>query len=371
MDLNKSIKYFFNIAKSNNKNTKLMLGEPNYKSPLIVKFNIIKNILKNNTKYSDSDGIKKLRDEIIKKTTYYKSYNNPNIIITNGASEALFLTFFNLVKKDDEIIIFKPFYPTYLNLIKRFDAKEIIVDTTNTNYQLDDSILNLINNKTKLIIINTPNNPTGKIFNTQSLNILNKIIEQNKNIYLIFDLVYNNLIFEKNNNLNILDYFKNKKNILIINSFSKTYAMTGYRIGYIIFDESLNNLKYDHALINSSLNTFTQYASIKALKYNYNHNLKSLINKKNYTIKLLNKFNLNYITPDAGLYIFINIKKYKISSVDFFYKLLKNYNLGVIPGICFGDDNYIRICISNNKKLLKKSIININNQLKSISSNLT
>ena len=336
--------------KKENKNS-FWLGEPYFKPPKKLNALISNAINEGYNRYSHPNGLQELRQFLAIK---YESNLN-NFIITAGAKPALSIILSAILDKKDEAIIFNPNYPSYKSQIK---IAEITTKIHEINLDQDfkinfDVLENIINQKTKVIIVNSPHNPTGNILNKQELNKLLKLANK-FNFYIIYDGVYNELKFKENLNKIII---KSRK-IIYLSSFSKTLGITGWRIGYLHSKSKdiINMISFIQRQTNTNTNTFLQKAIADYFKKPniFIKNFKNQLEKRTVymekSFKNINK--IKYIKPNGGFFAFININKMKIKSDKFAFLLLKSKNVAVTPGIVFGKnwDNYIRICFAVSNK---------------------
>lgn len=348
---------FAQIARELNRQNKeiisLGLGEPGFDPPKDIKKAMIDSINSNLGKYSPSSGLYELRKLISEKL---KKENNiitspNNIVVTPGAKQALLLALMSILEPGDEVINISPSYVSYIPEIKIAEPKSVVknIALQRNNFKLDkQAIKENITAKTKLIIINTPHNPTGKMFDKDEIDFIADICYRN-NIFIISDEIYELLNFSEKKHISIGSYKKISEKVITINGFSKAYAMTGWRIGYLNAPQKIYNkcIKIQQH-INTNTCNFVQYAAIAALK-----NDKSHINKFNLEIKekeqiLLNVFKdeiIKYTRAEGGFFAFLDISKLNISSNDFSSNLIKKHLVATTPGIAFGNewDDHIRI----------------------------
>ncbi|WP_094604398.1 Aspartate/prephenate aminotransferase [Sporomusa silvacetica DSM 10669] len=359
----------------------LNLGEPDFNTPANIN-NAAKKALDDGfTKYTAVAGIPELRSAICEKFKIDNGVNyKPNeILVATGAKQALFNAIFTTCEAGDEVILPTPCWVSYVEMIKLAGAKPVFVKSDeSTGFQLNiPKIAAAITAKTKAIIINNPNNPTGAVYSEDCLKELAKLVEE-KDLYIISDEVYEKLIYDGVKHVCIATLLPNKReNVIIINGFSKTYAMTGWRIGYVAANETL--IKGMDALqghITSSVNSMTQIASIEALtgqqqtiedmKKEFNERRKYLMDR----IKSIPELSCD--VPQGAFYILPNIeklfgKKYKgkvlKTSVDVTNFFLEAANVAVVPGEAFQAPNNVRISYSNSMGNLVKGMNNLENAL--------
>ena len=347
------IRKFNDYAKSVGADTLLTLGEPDFNTPDQITNACIDALKKHKTKYGPTVGFLSLREKIIK---FEKKFNNVDystdeILITHGSTEAITSAFFTMLNPLDEVIIPIPAYPMYRQIIQYKNARVVTIDTTNTNFQITkEQLENAITEKTKCIILTSPNNPTGAILSNESLeNVYNAV--KNKPIFVLCDDVYNQIIYSKRN-LGFSKYQDIKDQIIVCQSYSKSYAMPGWRCGYMLANkEFIMHATKIHQYMIVALNTFIQDAMEVALEYKSDEMVESYKKRRDYIYNRLINMGLEVIEPQGAFYIFPSIKKLGISSLEFCQRLANEYKVAIIPGYCFEAEGYIRIsyCVSMDK----------------------
>lgn len=346
----------------------LALGEPDFKTPKYIIEATKEALDEGYTHYSTPQGLIELREEISKdfKKNYNANYSSDEIIIFPGAKAAIFASLSVLLKPNDEAIIISPYYVSYPPMIKlsEYESK-INVIPLNKDFSLPiNKIKESINENTKVLILNYPNNPTGQLLNEDEMKEIVKIIKDNKNLHLISDEIYDKLIFSENEKfISFSKYEEIKDKTIIINGYSKTYAMTGFRVGYALSSKELiKKLNLFNQNTNTNTNTFVQKGCVSIYK-NENVHLKEYNNTLRKRVKYLHKAinEIDYlegIKPHGGFYYFVNIEKTKMSSLEFSNYLLENYGIVVTPGIAFGEDfdKYIRMSLSAKLSDMKDAI---------------
>lgn len=340
---------------------KLTLGEPMFDIPKAIKTKAIEAINSNFSHYTATKGNYHVLNTISKYSKEYFNldYSTDEIITTVGVTEGLSSVLTTILNTNDEVIIPSPFYPGYPPLVKLNNAKCIYVDTTKDNYQLTvKNLKQYITNKTKCIILNYPNNPTGVCLSKENIQDLHSFF-RNKNIYIILDEVYNRLVY--NDILSLANFTDIRDRLIILNGFSKSHAMTGYRLGYILSNKDIiNEITKVHQYRVSSASSIVQYSILNIndidIKYMQNHYIKNLdyLHKFFYSINMDNK----YVYPNGAFYIFLDISEFKLNSTKFAHDLLDRYNVAVVPGIGFGKchDNNIRISFAGDFEDLKTGL---------------
>lgn len=342
----------------------LTYGESDLPVNKEIKSALINSLLDNHDKYTSSYGLLSLRNIIADKINkkYDLNYNYENIIITNGATEALFLSLSSLINDNDEVIIFKPYYPEYLQILNYLHAKINIIDCDNEFNPNIDYFIKIISHKTKLIILNYPNNPSGKILNQETLLILKKYLLK-YHTYIILDNVYDEIIFEKNNTL--LQFNELKKQFIIINSLSKSQQLTGWRLGYLICDKEIIDLTYK---LKNMINICLPHFLMNAMEISLNLKIELSYYKANmiYAYNYLKKLKLDVFKPQGGFYLIFKIDKFKMSDLEFCTYLANHYQVGLLPCSFFGINNYVRLCFAVDTKKLITSLNRIKKCIKTI-----
>ena len=334
-------------------------GEPDFNTPDYI-IESCKEALDNGfTKYTPVSGMPELKEAICKK---FKEDNGliykPNqIVVSDGAKASLFHAVYALVDDGDEVIIPAPFWFTYEEQVKICGGKPVIIQTTKENgYKLTaEELENAITDKTVTIILNSPSNPTGAIYTEEELKKLAVVIEKH-NLTVVSDEIYEKLVYDDAKHYSIAcvsDYMK--ENTVVVNGVSKTYAMTGWRIGYLATSEKLASVitkVQGHTTSNAC--SFAQYASVTAMLNGeeiVENMRKEFDSRRKYMAKRADELGLEYITPKGAFYLFINIKNFIGKSVNgkvidgsmSFASLLTENGVAVIPGLPFYADDFIRL----------------------------
>lgn len=349
-------------------------GEPDFNTPSNIIEAAYKAMKEGKTKYTATSGIKELKEEICKKFLRDNGlkYDLDQIIVCIGAKQCLADAFMAILNEGDEVIIPTPYWVSYPELVKIAGGVPVFMEGSIKNhfkYEIE-KLENIVTSKTKAIIINSPNNPTGTIYNKEELLELAKFAE-NHNLIIIADEIYEKLIYDGERHISIAsltDYAYN--NTIVINGLSKAAAMTGWRIGYAAANKEIIKLMTSiQSHMTSNTNSITQYAAIEALSNtedSLNKMVKEFDNRRKYMIKRLDSIKgINYILPKGAFYIMVNvsgvygksINEEKITdSLSFSKELLKEENVAVIPGIGFGLDDYIRLSYATSMENIENGI---------------
>lgn len=320
----------------------LSIGQPDFLVPKEVKDSLKKSIDDNYTGYTPSAGITGLRDKIIKK------HNTEDAIVTSGVTAAIFLTYSTLLEAGDELIIPEPYFVVYPDLCKFLNAKPVIVNT-NKDFSLDiKAIESAITNKTKAIIINHPNNPTGKIYSQEELSELVQIANEN-DLWIISDEVYE--AFDYENKFQSIKELYEK--VIVLNGFSKNLSMTGLRIGYAtgpreIIKDMVKLQQYSFVCAPS----ISQWAVLENFDLKINETIEKFRKRRNRVYDKLNRhFNLTF--PRGAFYFFLGLPK-NVTGEEFADKCLEN-NLLIVPGEAFTKEkNYVRISYATDPNTLDR-----------------
>ena len=358
----------------------LGLGEPLFKTPNIIVKETVEAIHNGYTKYSNPRGLLELREGIVEK---FKVDNNiltthDNVVVTAGAKQAMMLVLMSLLEPGDEVVVFTPCYVSYIPqiMIAEPTAKIHKIDFTKDDFSIDwGQLTKIINHKTKAIIVNSPNNPTGKMLTNQNFIEIEKIINK-FNCYLISDEIYEKLVFRDIPHFSPGSINSIKDRVITINGYSKAFAMTGWRIGFLTAPNKLVKkivLLQQH--INTNTSTFLQKGVINAYKIRDEGLLifnKDLFDKVEYMIKVFSKNSkIRFNPPDGGMFTFLSINQTGLDSDSFATQLLSECNVAVTPGIGFGKnwDDHIRISMVVNTREFNKGINQINSYAERIIKN--
>lgn len=344
------IRKFNDYAKSVGAEVILTLGEPDFNTPEEITTSCINALYAHKTKYGPTLGFLELRKKIceFEKRANGITYMPEEIIITHGSTEALTSAFFTMLNPGDEVIVPIPAYPMYRQIIQYRQAKVVPIDTTSTGFQITKAQLEkAITNKTKCIVLTSPNNPTGSIYSDETLENIYQSVK-NKPIFVLCDDVYNQIVYQERCP-GFVKYQDIKQQIIVCQSYSKSYAMPGWRCGYMIANrEFCAQAAKIHQYMIVALNTFLQDAMITALDHNPSSMILSYKERRDYIYDRLTAMGLEVIRPQGAFYIFPSIKGLKISSMEFCRRFAKEYKVALIPGYCFEADDYVRIsyCVS-------------------------
>ncbi|MBU3153770.1 pyridoxal phosphate-dependent aminotransferase [Clostridium estertheticum] len=359
-------------------------GEPDFNTPKNIREAAIKAINEGMTKYTAASGIIELKQAIIKKL---KKDNNLNyitdqIIVSTGAKQCLANVLQAILNPGDEVIIGAPYWVSYPELVKLADGVPVFVETEESNkFKLTITNLNrAITSKSKAIILNSPNNPTGTVYSREELMDIAEFAKTN-NLIIISDEIYEKLLYAANDHISIASLSEDAYlRTIVINGLSKAYAMTGWRIGYAAGSKEIVALMSNiQSHTTSNPNSIAQYASVEALsgeQEDVHSMIKQFKLRRNYMVERINSINnLSCIEPEGAFYVMVNISnilnklidgKVIKDSISFSKLLLEKEKVAVIPGIAFGAENFIRLSYATSMENIKQGL----NRIESFVSNI-
>ncbi|MDR1781628.1 MAG: pyridoxal phosphate-dependent aminotransferase [Bacilli bacterium] len=364
------IRRMFDIAKDMDDVISFCLGEPDFDTPLHIKESAKKYLDLGFTHYSDNAGILELRQAIalnLEKYDKLKYDATSEIQVTIGGMQAIYILMSTLLDAGDEVLVADPCYANYIGEIKMNHGIPVAVpvyEVNNFNYTYED-LCKKVTNKTKALILNSPCNPTGAVADEKTLNDIARFACE-YDLYVIYDAVYKHLLYDDFKYINIATLPGMKDRTLVVDSFSKTYAMTGWRLGYIAGPkEIISNIPKLQENMVSCAPAFIQYAGIEALQ-NGDNDIKIMNEEYTKRRKVLLKGiddipKLSYIKPYGAFYLFINISKTGLTSVEFCERLLKEQGVVLAPGSAFGklDDDFVRLSYATSITNIEKGLVKI------------
>lgn len=359
------IRRFFDIAAAMEDVISLGVGEPDFITPWHIRSEAVKSLEKGRTYYTANAGLMELRTEIARymKETIHVSYNpKTEIVVTVGASEALDAALRALIEPGDEVLIPEPSFVCYKPCTILAGGIPVPIETTAANgFKLTPELLRAaITEKTKLLVLPYPNNPTGGIMTEEDLSQIVPIIKE-ANIMVISDEIYSELTYT-GKHVSIATFKDMKDRTVVINGFSKAFAMTGWRLGFACaHPDVLAAMLKIHQYGIMSAPTFSQYAAIEALKNGRAdiERMKEEYNiRRKFLVDALNELGMTCFNPYGAFYVFPSIKQFGMTSEDFCQKLLEEQRLAVVPGTAFGDsgEGYVRISYAYSKESIAKAL---------------
>ena len=357
-------------------------GEPDFDTPDNVKNAAIKAIKSGDTKYTAVDGTPALKKAIIAKFKRENklSYSIDQITVGTGGKQVLYNAFMATLNKGDEVIIPAPFWVSYPDMVLLAGGKPKIVKCTEQEeFKLTPSKLKkVITKKTKWLILNSPSNPTGAGYTKKEIEELAKVLIKNKKVHILSDDIYEHIKYDNFNFYTIAQNSKLKDRTLTMNGVSKSYAMTGWRIGYAAGPKDIiKAIGKIQSQSTSNPSSISQAAAVEALNGNQGFiqkRSKAFKERRDFVVKSLNNIKgITCLTPNGAFYVFPSCKgllnkktKFK-TDTDFVQKLLEKSNVAVVQGSAFGLDGYFRISYATSMQNLKKAMERIKSFCESLS----
>ncbi|HPP08486.1 MAG TPA: pyridoxal phosphate-dependent aminotransferase [bacterium] len=341
----------------------LSVGEPDFDTPDFIKNAAIKALNEGFTKYTDSSGIKQLRQAICEK---FKRDNNldyqpDQIVVSCGAKHSLFNALFALCDEGDQVIIPAPYWVSYPEMVKLAGGIPVIC-SYKENFKMDiNHLKKIISEKTKVLVLNSPSNPTGIVYTKDELEQIAEIVLKHQ-IIVISDEVYEHLVYGGLKHVSIASLSEEiKKLTVVVNGVSKTYAMTGWRIGYLAAELSLAKaIANIQSQTTSNPTSFAQKAALAALTADQSFVLgmvKEFEKRRNYIVENISPL-IHYCKPDGAFYVLLKIGN--SSSTELAEKLLVEEKLATVPGDDFGAQGFIRISFATSMENVKETVKRLN-----------
>lgn len=351
-------------------------GEPDFPTPDIIKKAAVEAMDKGYTGYTSASGLPELKEAAVNKFAldYSFKYSTEEVIVGNGGKQVLFNGLSAILEAGDEVLIPKPYWVSYPELVKLAGGNPVFIETESENkFKLQASELKeSITENTKAIIINSPSNPDGHFYSQAEIKEILEVVVKH-DIFIISDEIYDKLLYDNREFKSMIELFPElKERILIVNGMSKSYSMTGWRVGFGFANKKwIASMAKIQSHTTSNVNTIAQYASAKALR---NDSLKSIIKerrgvyqkRRDLTAELLAEIEeLKAIKPAGSFYFFVDIsalKGKKINgkmidgSLSFADLLLSENKVAVVPGIAFGMDDFVRISFALGEDRIKEGI---------------
>lgn len=345
----------------------LGIGEPDYPTPKIIIEAAILALQKGMTKYTPNAGIPELREALMKKLEKengLKGKGPENVIITTGACEAIILSLFAVTDPGDEVLIPDPSWPNYKGQIMLAGLKPVPVpsfehDRFHINHELVEKN---ISNRTKVLIINSPSNPTGAVLSHDELEKIGSVARE-RGIVIISDEPYEKFVYDGGNHVSIGSLKDMEDHVLTINSFSKTYSMTGWRVGYVHGpEEIISKMSKLQENFSSCVNTPAQYACLKALtiqEEEFHKMRETYVHRRKIIVEGLNSLpNVSCNWPEGSFYVFPNVSLLGKPSKEVAIEWLEKCQVTTVPGTAFGDagEGFLRLSFAVDENVLSNAV---------------
>ncbi|MGK7939221.1 MAG: pyridoxal phosphate-dependent aminotransferase [Crocosphaera sp.] len=342
-------------------------GEPDFDTPQHIKDAAAKALAAGKTKYGAVAGEAALKEAIAKKLKRDNqlTYTANNIIVTNGGKHSLFNLMLALIESGDEVIIPAPYWLSYPEMVKLAQGTPVIVKTTaQTDYKITpEQLTQAITPNSKLLVLNSPSNPTGTVYTPEELKALAEVIVE-RNLWVVSDEIYEKILYDGLQHISIGSLGEEIfKRTIISNGFAKSYAMTGWRIGYLAGPEELikaTSTLQSHST--SNVCTFAQYGAVAALEENESSRcveemVQAFTQRRQLILERIKAIPLvSCPIPMGAFYVFMDISQTGMKSLDFCDALLKKQQVAAIPGKAFGADDCIRLSYATDLESIEKGM---------------
>ncbi len=337
------IRRFTNLAKEVPDCVMLTIGEPDHDTPEPIKAAAVAALERNRTHYAPNQGTEELRRAIAAWENRRGMACQPSqVLVTMGATGALYTALTGILNPGDEVIIPTPAFSLYESITLAAGAKPVALDLIRTDFQITAQALEeVLTHRTKAIILNSPNNPTGTVLNGESLEAVRRVALE-RGIFVICDNVYQQLSYVPCPDLSTDPALADR--IFLCQSFSKPYAMTGWRAGYLIGPQKImDRLLLLHAAQVAAVPTFVQDACMIALETDVSAMAKEYRRRRDYCMERLGAMGMKFPCPEGAFYIFADIRSYGMESEDFCIRAIKEAGVAMVPGSCFGAEGFVRL----------------------------
>ena len=340
-------------------------GEPDFDTPEHIKRAAIEALEAGFTKYTPNAGIPELRQAIADKLAADNglNYRAGQIVVSNGAKHACYNAILATCQPGDEVIIPAPYWVSYPDMVRLVGAEPVIVPTSERNAwkMRAEDFENAMTPRTRMLIMNSPGNPTGSVYTREELEgIVNVAAEED--IYVLSDEIYEKLVYDEVKHFSIASLSKEAYDLTItVNGFSKSYAMTGWRLGYLAAPDAVTRaVDSIQSHTSSNPSSFSQYGALAALKGDQQplaDMREEFDMRRNYMFDRLSKIsNVTAVKPQGAFYILVNISQLGLTSQNFADRLLSKANVAVVPGAAFGDDRTVRFSYATSLDVIKKGL---------------
>ena len=370
------IRKFFELIQGRDDIISLGVGEPDFSTPWIMREEAFYHLEKGHTSYTSNWGLLELRQEIARYLQRYNLHYEPSseILITIGVSEAIDVVLRSILNPGDEIIICEPCYVSYQPLAALCDTKLIHLDTSvNGFYPTAEQIKAAITPKTKALMLCSPSNPTGRMIPAAELEKIAQLVQEHQ-IWVLSDEVYCELVYDDNKHCSIASFPGMKDYTIVLNGFSKAFAMTGWRIGYLCCSKELMDQVYKlHQYSTICAPIMSQYGALEGLRSGWSEVERMRVSyqqRRNIMYKAFVEMGLDVVEPEGAFYIFPDITSTGLTAEEFATRLIEEYQVAVVPGDVFGAGGagYIRCCYATDINKIKIALERIAAMVKSLKS---
>lgn len=358
------IRKFFELIQGRDDIISLGVGEPDFSTPWIMREEAYYHLEQGHTSYTSNWGLPELRQEIVRYLERYQLHYDPaaEVLITIGVSEAIDAVLRAVLNPGDEIIICEPCYVSYQPLAALCDTKLVHLDTSvNGFYPTAAQIEAAITPKTKALMLCSPSNPTGRMIPAAELEKIAEVVKRHQ-IWVLSDEVYCELVYDENKHCSIGSFPGMKDYTIVLNGFSKAFAMTGWRIGYLCCSAELMDQVYKlHQYSTICAPIMSQYAALEGLRTGWAEVERMRVSyqqRRNLMYKAFVEMGLEVVEPEGAFYIFPNISSTGLTAEEFATRLIEEYQVAVVPGDVFGagGTGYIRCCYATDINKIKLAL---------------
>ena len=345
---------------------KLTLGEPDFDTPQAITQAAIASLRAGRTHYGANQGELPLRQAIAQWERKRGMEVSPEqILVTEGATGALFTALLGVLRPGSKCVIPTPAFPLYETIVRIAGAQPVLLDTAPYGFQIPEEVLEeVLDDRVDAVILCSPNNPTGCVFSQETLKNVAKATE-NKGIYLICDNVYQSLCDIPCPDLSLDKELADR--VLVCQSFSKPYAMTGWRAGYLVAPRALmEKLLLVHVAQNASVTTFVQDACVTALREDVSYMAESYRERREFVWEKLNKMGLKAFRPQGAFYVFPRISHLGLEDEEFCVRAIREAGVALVPGSCFGSPGHVRVSCCVRREDLEQAMERLERFVKSL-----
>lgn len=359
------IRKYTNLAKCVDGCVMLTIGEPEFATPQPIKDALVEALGADRTHYAPNQGVEKLCQAIAEfETNRGMTCKKEQVLVTAGATGALFTALLGVLNEGDEVIVPTPAFPLYETVTTVAGGRVVPLDLTQTDFQItSEALQRCITPKTKAIVLNSPHNPTGTVLSEASFQAVKEAV-LGKDIFVLCDNVYDKLSAPR---ADLSLDTELREQLFLCQSFSKPYAMTGWRVGYLVGPEKcMERLLLLNAAQIAAIPTFIQDACTVALTIQPTQMAETYARRREYVCKRLTEMGLSYPKPEGAFYVFADISRFGMSDEEFCTRMIQQGKVAAVPGSCFGSCGYIRLSYCCADEVLKTGLDRLEQFLKTL-----
>ena len=352
------IRKFNALAKSTPGCLLLTLGEPEFNTPGAIKARVGESLAENMTHYPPNNGepylLEALSGHMAGEGLRYAS---DEIIVTCGATEALYATLFAMLNPGDEVIIPVPAFVLYESIVRMCRAVPVLMDTTADGFQItEERLRSCVTERTKAIVLTSPNNPTGCVLTTETLDTVARVAAETE-MFVICDDVYHQLTYTDSFERFAVRHPELRAQTVVVDSYSKPYAMTGWRLGWLAADAPIKQvIQKVHQYAVVSVPAFVQQAAVEALASDISEMRETYSGRRDYVVGRLRAMGFDLFEPEGAFYVFPSIQKFGMTSEAFCERLICEGGVGLVPGIFFGTEGFVRLSFCCSQDVLEEAL---------------